>query len=122
MKAIPLREGRRCAPEEATHLQIHLPGPSGCLILPVQIKGRREGTGNWTWNGSVDAPDLKPSILTSGNRMLTDEECARIAAGEKIAPRPFRCHSWLNDGMVQFLDDCSHEFRGQTLPLLDLLE
>lgn len=30
------------------------------------------------------------------------------------------CHTWINDGKVQFLSDCSHEFAGQTLDLLDV--
>ena len=30
------------------------------------------------------------------------------------------CHSFVNDGQVQFLDDCTHELAGQTLLLLDV--
>jgi hypothetical protein len=30
------------------------------------------------------------------------------------------CHTWINDGKVQFLGDCTHEFAGQTLDLLDV--
>lgn len=92
-----------CSPEDATHLFIRLPGPTGLLILPVQTKGRREGTGNWTWNGSTEAPDLKPSVLS---RMGRD--------GGVV------CHSWINDGKVQFLGDCTHDLAGQTLDLLDI--
>jgi hypothetical protein len=64
----------------------------------VITHGTREGTGCWTWNGSIDAPTLRPSVLTTGH--------------------DFRCHSWINDGKVQFLSDCSHEYAGSTLDLL----
>lgn len=108
MKALPKKliygQGYEdCPVEEATHLKLRMPGPSGSLYLPVQIRGRREGTGNWTWNGSVEAPDLKPSVLT---RMGRDGGIV--------------CHSWINDGKVQFLSDSTHDLAGQTLDLLDV--
>lgn len=108
MKAYPLRITETgyspCEPHEATHIQLHLPGPLPNRILPVMIGGRREGTPNWTWNGSVDAPTVKPSVLTRGSD----------ADGEHV------CHSFINDGIVQFLSDCSHEFAGMMIPLLEV--
>lgn len=105
MKAKPVRliygKGYEpCSIDEATHLTLNIPGPTGLLTLPVILSGRREGTGCWTWNGSTEAPTLRPSVLTEGH--------------------DFRCHSWINDGNTQFLDDCSHDMRGQTIPLLDI--
>lgn len=125
MKAKPVRvvhgEGYvQCMPEEATHVMLEVPGPTGHLTLPVILRGKRDGTGCWTWNGSVDAPTLRPSVLTNGTYRLTDEEHATLMAGGKIEPRRFRCHSWINDGAVQFLEDCSHELANQTVPLLDV--
>ena len=109
MKAKPLKKNpygngmMKCAAEEATHVEIRI--PSGVLEyrnLPVQIGGARAGTNNWSWNGDVDKPTFKPSILTRGSW-----------AGE-----PFICHSFVNDGKVKFLNDSSHKFAGQTLDLL----
>lgn len=102
-----------CEPSEATHLMFNLPGPLSHRILPVMIGGRREGTPNWTWNGSVDAPTVKPSILTKGSRGYSDDEGKRTVIDEV-------CHSFINDGKVQFLNDCTHEFAGQTMDLLDV--
>ena len=108
MKAIPKKhvEGEglsQCSPSEATHLTIRMPGPTGLLTLPVMIGGTRAGTPNWTWNGDTETPTLKPSI---SSRMGRD--------GLVV------CHSWVNDGRVQFLPDSTHEFAGQTLDLLDV--
>lgn len=89
-----------CSTAEATHVTIKIPGPSGTLTLPVIQHGTREGTGCWTWNGSTEAPTLRPSVLTVGH--------------------DFRCHSWINNGKVQFLSDCSHEFIDKTMDLLDV--
>jgi len=108
MKAKPLiatDDGHKpCKPEEATHLQFNVPGPIPHRILRVQIKGTRKGTGNWSWNGDTEKPTIKPSVLTK----------LPHADGE------IRCHSFINDGKIQFLGDCSHEYAGQTLDLLDV--
>ena len=86
----------------------------------MQIHGTRSGTGNWTWNGDVDKPTLRPSILTKGTESVTDEQIAAIGRGEQITPVPVVCHTWITDGQVIFLDDCTHELAGQTLDLLDI--
>lgn len=116
------------APEKATHVVLRLPGPSGRMLLPVMLKGTREGTGNWTWNGDSDNPTLKPSVLTQSGHFdpsFKSEDscwCKYYKAHQDEAPvfHCFRCHTWINDGKVQFLDDCSHEFKGQTLELLEV--
>lgn len=105
MKARPLKErpdGSKdyCEPAEATHLWIMLPGPFTNRFLPVQLKGTREGTGNWSWNGDTEKPTLMPSVLTWDDIQ--------------------RCHTWITDGKTIFLGDCSHEFSGMTLDLLDV--
>lgn len=105
MKARPVKliygEGYvDCSIDDATHVMLNIPGPSGTLALPVITSGKRNGTGCWTWNGNTDTPTLRPSVLTTGSS--------------------YRCHSWINHGTAQFLDDSSHEFAGKTLDLLDV--
>jgi len=104
MKARPVillnHQWVECAINEATHVQLMIPSWGWPLTLPVILSGRREGTKCWSWNGNTEAPTLKPSILTT--------------RGEG-----FRCHSWVNDGVATFLDDCSHELKGQSIPLGD---
>lgn len=108
MKAKPLRATDNgyepCEVADATHIQLHLPGPLPNRILPVMRHGKREGTPNWSWNGCTEKPTVKPSVLTRGGDV----------AGDHV------CHSFINDGQVQFLGDCSHEFAGQTLDLLEV--
>jgi hypothetical protein len=106
MKAKPVKfiygEGYKdCSIEEATHVTLNIPGPTGKLTLPVIIKGTREGTGCWTWNGRTDEPTLRPSVLTTNHL--------------------FRCHSWINDGKAQFLADCTHELANQTVELGEVI-
>jgi hypothetical protein len=73
----------------------------------------------WQFNGDQDRPSVRPSIKVTGKRSITDEEHARIMAGEKVDIPGFVCHSFVTDGKIQFLDDCTHELAGQTVELPD---
>ena len=108
--------------EEATHVELLFPldisvmvdyidppytyYPLSKRIIPIQLSGSRSETSNWSWNGDTERPTLKPSILTEVNYGGT----------------VYRCHSFVNDGVVQFLQDCSHELAGQTVELLEVTE
>ena len=127
MKAIPYKQDgnihHKCSPQEATHLKINIPNPDTMLMLPVMIKGTRQGTNKWTWNGDVVKPTLKPSVAINGFEDITDEEAQRILNGEKIEPRRKVCHMWINDGKAQFLNDCTDSsIRNKTIDLLEVEE
>lgn len=77
----------------------------------------RTGKDGWSFDGNVDAPTLSPSILVQGKRMPTDDEVRRILAGEQVEIDRLVCHSFVRAGRIQFLDDCTHALRGQTVPL-----
>jgi hypothetical protein len=55
----------------------------------------------WSWNFSMDAPTFTPSLMC--NR---DDPASR-------------CHSFVTDGKIQFLADCYHELKGQTVEIPD---
>ena len=77
-----------------------------------------EGSGpRWGYNGNPDKPTFTPSILVRGVDRMTDDEHARIMAGEHVEPRPIVCHSFVTDGRIQFLSDCTHRLAGQTLDI-----
>lgn len=73
----------------------------------------------WGFNGNGDAPTFTPSVLVTGKRRITDDEHARIMAGETIDLPDTICHSFVTDGNIQFLADCTHVLAGQTVPLPD---
>ena len=74
----------------------------------------------WTWNNDREKPTLSPSILVRSTVPITDEERDRIMAGETFEPRPLVCHSYVTDGRIQFLSDCTHALAGQTVDLPDM--
>ena len=64
----------------------------------------------WSWNGSHDAPTFSPSVLVTYDG---------ADAGAGGAP-PARCHSFVRDGKIEFLNDCTHNLVGQTVDLEDI--
>lgn len=78
----------------------------------------------WAFNGNFEQPTLSPSILYRGGHYLQDtngKDCwctYREKHPEEInAPKCFCCHSFITDGKIQFLGDCTHELANQTVPL-----
>lgn len=61
----------------------------------------------WNWNGSLSKPTVSPSLLVTYDG---------LDAGKNGAPESV-CHSYITDGNIQFLGDCTHSLRGQTVPL-----
>lgn len=128
MKAKPYKQNDKapglveCEPNDADHVLIRMKGPSPNRMLPVILRGsRRDHTGPvWTWNGDTEKPTLRPSVCTKGAIPLTDEQADAVLAGQTFEPQHFTCHTWITDGQSIFLSDCTHEFAGQTLDLLEV--
>ena len=70
----------------------------GCEEMHVFHVSRPAPSGaRWTWDNNAEAPTFKPSMVVAT-----------------------RCHYFLTAGRIQFLDDCTHALRGQTVDLPDL--
>ncbi len=81
-----------------------------------------EGSGpRWTWDGNAERPTFLPSILVSGVMPMTDAQHKAWMRKETPVPPaiPFICHSFVVDGQIQFLPDCTHALAGQTVPIPD---
>lgn len=78
---------------------------------------------NWSWNGNAEAPTFSPSILvTSGHFVRGHEGDCWCTYNRDHPEEPSRfscgiCHSFVTDGKIQFLGDCTHALAGQTVPL-----
>lgn len=64
----------------------------------------------WTFNGNTERPSFQPSMLVNAN------------IDRKLYPKIHRCHSYVTDGKIQFLQDCTHSLAGQTVELGDANE
>lgn len=54
----------------------------------------------WTFNGNEESPTVRASILV------------------KTAKNAI-CHSFITDGKIQYLSDCTHELAGKTVDMVD---
>jgi hypothetical protein len=88
------------------------PGCGDHHVVPV------EGPGAWLFNGSFERPTLQPSLLVrSGHYASSHKEGDPCWCGKDYDFKCYQCHSFVTDGKIQFLTDCSHELRGQTVDL-----
>ena len=92
------------------------PGCAEMHMINTEVTDRPHAPA-WEFNGNHAAPTFSPSILVTGVRRMTDPEYDRVMAGELIEPTPRVCHSFIRDGQIQFLSDCTHDLSGQTVPL-----
>jgi hypothetical protein len=77
----------------------------------------------WQWNGNVEKPTFSPSLLMQRETWtppVTPENLAewRRQPWEQVKV-PSVCHSFITDGRIQFLADCTHAMAGQTVDIPD---
>lgn len=85
------------------------------------------GDGNgprWTWNGDEEKPTFSPSILYRSQRSVPPVTAANYAEWKR-SPWPqqkidYVCHSFVVDGRIQFLGDCTHALAGQTIDMPEI--
>lgn len=92
----------------------------GCEMMH-QVNVAGSGCSVWTWNGSMERPTFAPSVLVTGVKPLTNEQHETyLKSGVLPPPEPLRCHSFVTDGRIQFLGDCTHSLAGQMVDLPDI--
>lgn len=64
---------------------------------------------SWEFNGDFDNPTFKPSVLGTGK--WPNEE------GEW---EDWRCHSFIENGEIRFLNDSTHSLAGKTVELPEI--
>ena len=79
--------------------------PPGLVRFPSEVKP-------WGFNGDLEKPTFTPSVLSHWEEWQ----------GEGVPPKHNICHSFVRDGQIQFLGDCTHTLAGQTVDLPELDE
>ena len=75
------------------------PGCDGLHGITIRPDLNSVGAG-WEFTGTLECPTYAPSQLTKYG-----------STPEKI------CHTFIRSGMIEFLGDCTHALKGQTVPL-----
>lgn len=84
---------------------------AGCKMrhaVRVRAAGDVVDSTCWKWNGDLLNPTITPSIKVEW--WMTDPK-----------RQPKICHSFVTDGDIRYLSDCTHEHAGETfrLPLIN---
>lgn len=93
----------------------------GCKGAHQVAVGEGEGP-RWGYNQNPETPTFTPSVLIRSGHYIPGHEgdcwCSFEArTGRKPGFGCFACHSFVTDGKIQFLCDCTHALAGQTVPL-----
>jgi hypothetical protein len=86
------------------------------------VHGIHTGEEGWTWNGDLERPTFTPSVLVRMTKWHgTFEEYGKwTRPTHNVEPgTEATCHSFVTDGRIQFLGDCTHKLAGQTVDLPD---
>lgn len=72
-------------------------------------------------------PTFEPSVLVQTTKFTARGEAEyqewcnagypKLPPGSKFESAPTVCHSFVRDGQILFLGDCTHELKNQTVPL-----
>ena len=58
----------------------------------------------WEYNNDPSNPTISPSILATGYH-------------REYGGKDYRCHSYVKNGSIEFLGDCTHNLKNQTVEL-----
>ena len=83
----------------------HCPGCKMSHILNTEKTNSNNSC--WKFNNDLEKPTFNPSLLVT---------CPKFGKSETDR----RCHSFVRDGKIEFLNDCTHELKGQTVELEDI--
>lgn len=99
------------------------PGCGDHHSLPVGEGSRPR----WGFNGNIDKPTFTPSVLVRSGHYASHYDGKRGCWCEWNKQHPeeaafdcYVCHSFVTDGRIQFLNDCTHALAGQTVDLPEI--
>lgn len=82
---------------------------------------------HWAFDGNIESPTLSPSILIRTGHYVPgykgDDCWCTWNKEHPDEPAPFKCgicHSFVRDGKIQYLSDCTHELAGQTVDMAEI--
>lgn len=98
-------------------VQFYCPACETIKNIPV------EGDNAWGFNDNLDAPTLTPSILEHPTLYGPDKlPFSKYNGPPACETTKGCCHSFVTDGKIQYLSDCTHALAGQTVDLPEIKE
>jgi hypothetical protein len=113
--------GKKLRTLQGDKIAFWCPGCNTAHAVSVGGKG-------WKFNSNAESPTFQPSVLVRSGHYAHGEAPGNCycdfaerhpEAAKDCKFKCFRCHSFVTDGKIQFLADCSHQLAGKTVPLPD---
>ena len=100
-------------PDDPSMVAIQCPGcaTEGIRFHWMRVKDNKKGKKVHDFNGDFEKPTFSPSLNHERTEWVSHDEQKYI-----------HCHSFVRNGMIQFLNDCTHDLRGKTVHLPDIEE
>lgn len=105
-----------CLPNPASaaslyHKEIgfHCPG-CGCKHW-VPTAGEKK----WSFNGDVSRPTISPSIVVWSEEFRDPDDASFVIPAT-------RCHLFVKEGRLEFLHDCTHHLKDQTVDMVEVTD
>ncbi len=77
-----------------------------------------DGSRGWNWNNSLESPTISPSILVRATLYGPNKLGFTHYSGDfPCETSQGVCHSFVKDGKIEFLNDCTHHLAGQIVEL-----
>ena len=101
----------------------------GCLDWHIVNVNPTNGLPAWSFNHDLEKPTFSPSLLVRTGHYVPGQsqppDCPSCNCQyENGDDWPFKCgvcHSFIRNGNIEFLSDCTHENAGKTLPIDELI-
>lgn len=87
----------------------------GCKTL-VYLNVDNDGRPRWMFDGNFDKPTITPSVL---QKVGPWGECHDVP--ERIGKVDI-CHTFVRNGQIEYLGDCTHELAGKNIPMVEIPE
>lgn len=103
-------------------VEFHCPGCNEQHLIYINSASTYNPT-TWWWNGSFESPSFQPSVLMRSGHFVPGCDPSHCWCTYKRehpdenCPSCSVCHSFVVDGKIQFLGDCTHALAGQTVEL-----
>ncbi len=88
----------------ALHHRYWCPGCDALHTVSIDPDKNSLGAG-WTFTGTLECPTYAPSQLSVWEGRGNGESIKRV------------CHTFIREGQIEFLSDCTHAMRNKTVPL-----
>lgn len=80
----------------------------------------------WTYSGTDEKPTVRASVLSkwvkTPDPLPRDENGNLITGpdGRAVGAKNMVCHLFITDGNIKYLNDCTHNLAGETVPMEDI--